>query len=73
MAEIYVCNDSLWKLFSDDLIECLIEAGLIKSQYQMSIYIKYASYGKIIVVLSYVDDCVYWYIYEALVKWFHTL
>ena len=36
----------------------------------MSIYDKYAPYGTKIVVLSYVDDCVYWYSYEALGKWF---
>ena len=36
----------------------------------MSIYYKYAPDGTKIVVLSYVDDCVYWYTYEALVKWF---
>ena len=34
----------------------------------MSIYYKYAQYGTKIVVLSYVDDCVYWYTSEALVK-----
>ena len=40
----------------------------------MSIYYKYAPYGSKIVVLSYVDYCVYWYISEALGKWFvHTL
>ena len=36
----------------------------------MSIYYKYASYGSKIVVLSYVDDCVYWYTNEDLGKWF---
>ena len=34
----------------------------------MSIYYKYAPYGKNVVVLYYFDDCVYWYNYEALVK-----
>ena len=32
----------------------------------MSIYYKYAPYGYKIVVLSYVDDCVYWYTNEDL-------
>ena len=32
----------------------------------MSIYYKYAPYGTKIVVLSYVDDCVYWYKNEDL-------
>ena len=36
----------------------------------MSIYYNYAPDGKNIVVLSYVDDCVYWYNSEALGKWF---
>ena len=36
----------------------------------MSIYYNYALYGTEIVVLSYVDDCVYWYNSEALGKWF---
>ena len=35
----------------------------------MSIYYKYAPYGTKTVVLSYVDDCIYLYTYEALVKW----
>ena len=33
-------------------------------------YYKYAPYGTIFFVLSYVDDCVYWYTSEALRKWF---
>ena len=36
----------------------------------MSIYYKYVPYGKNIFVLSYVDEFVYWYTYEALGKWF---
>ena len=36
----------------------------------MSIYYKYAPDGSKIVVLSYVDDCVYWYTNEDLGKWF---
>ena len=36
----------------------------------MSIYYKYAPYGSKIVILSYVDDCVYWYTNEYLGKWF---
>ena len=36
----------------------------------MSIYYKYAPDGSKIVVLSYVDDCVYWYNYGVLGKWF---
>ena len=36
----------------------------------MSIYYKYAPDGSKIVVLSYVDDCVYWYTNEDLGKGF---
>ena len=36
----------------------------------MSIYYKYAPDRSKIVVLSYVDECLYWCTYEALVKWF---
>ena len=36
----------------------------------MSIYYKYAQDGSKIVVLSYVDDCFYWYTNEDLGKWF---
>ena len=36
----------------------------------MSIYYKYVPDVKKIVVLYYVDDCVYWYTYEALEIWF---
>ena len=36
----------------------------------MSIYYKYAPDGSKMVVLSYVDDCVYWYTNEDLGKWF---
>ena len=36
----------------------------------MSIYYKYAPDGSKIVVLSYVDDYVYWYTNEDIGKWF---
>ena len=52
------------KLFADELTEWLLEAVFIQSQCQMSIYYKYASDGSKIVVLSDVDDCVYWYTNE---------
>ena len=42
----------------------------MQSQCQMSICYKYAPDGSKIVVLSYVDDCVYWYTNEDLGKWF---
>ena len=56
------------KLFADELTERLLEAGFIQSQCQMSIYYKYAPYASKIVVLYYVDDCVYCYTYEDLGK-----
>ena len=58
------------KLFAGELTERLLEAGFIQSQCQMSIYYKYAPDGSKIVVLFYVDDCVYWYTNEYLGKWF---
>ena len=58
------------KLFADELTEWLIEEGFMQSQCQMSIYYKYAPDGSKIVVLSYFDDCVYWYTNEDLGKWF---
>ena len=62
------------KLFSDELTEWLIKEGFVQSQCQMSIYYKYAPDGSKIVVLSYVDDCVYWYTNEDLGKlYFDTL
>ena len=58
------------KLFADELIEWLPEAGFIQSQCLMSIYYKYVPYVSNIVVLSYFDDCVYWYTNEDLGKLF---
>ena len=58
------------KLFADELTEWLLGAGLIQSQFQMSIYYKYAPDGTNISVLSYVDNCVCWYTSEALGKSF---
>ena len=52
-------------LFSDQLTGLLMsESGLKQSHY------KYAQDGTKIVVLSYIDYCVYWYTSEALGKWF---
>ena len=58
------------KLFADELTEWLLEAGFIQSKCHMSIYYKYAPDGSKIVVLSYVDDFLYWYTNEDLGKWF---
>ena len=58
------------KLFADDLTEGLLEAYFIQSQFKMFIYYKYAPDGSKCFVLSYVDDCVYWYTSEALGNWF---
>ena len=69
LQSVYVMTN-YGKLFYDDLTEWLLEAGFIQSQCQMAIYYKYAPYVKKIVVLYYVDDCVYWYTYEAPGKWF---
>ena len=58
------------KLFADELTEWIVEERFIQSQCQMSIYYKYAPDLSKIVVLSYADDCVYWYTNEDLGKWF---
>ena len=58
------------KLFADDLTEWLVKEGFVHSQCKISIYYKYVPDGSKIVVLSYVDDCVYWYTNEDLGKWF---
>ena len=59
------------KCFADELAYCLInEAGFKQYQFYISIHYNYSPYGTIIYVLSYVDNCVYWYTPEALVKWF---
>ena len=58
------------KLFADELTEWLIEEGFMQSQCQMSIYYKYTPDLSKVVVLSYVDDCVYWYTNEDIGKWF---
>ena len=65
LKSIYGMTNS-GELFSDDLSEWLLEAGFIRYQCQIYIYYKYAPYGTKIVILSYVDYCVYWYTYEAL-------
>ena len=58
------------KLFADELTEWLIEKGFIPSKCQVFIYYKYAPNRSKIVVLSYVDDCVYWNTNEDIGKWF---
>ena len=56
------------KVFAYELTEWLLEAGFILSQCQMYIYYKYAPDGSKTVVLSYVNDCVYWYTNEYIGK-----
>ena len=59
------------KLFSDELTNWQIyESGFNLSKCQMSIYYKYAPDGSKLVMLYYVDECIYWYTSEELVKWF---
>ena len=53
------------KVFSDELTNSLIyEAGFNQYKYKISIYCKYAPDGFKLVVLSYVDGCVYLYTSE---------
>ena len=69
LKSMYGMNNS-GRLFADELTEWLLEAGFIQSQCQMSIYYKYAPDGSTIVVLSHVDDCLYWYTNKDIGKWF---
>ena len=69
LKSVYGMNN-YGKLFADELTEWLLEAGLLQSQCQMSIYYKYALDGSKIAALYYVDDIFYWYTNEDLGKWF---
>ena len=64
------CMTQSGTFFSDELTEWLLEAVFIQYQCQTSIHYKYAPDGSKIVLLSYVDDCVYWYTNEDPEKWF---
>ena len=65
-----VMND-YGKLFSGELTNWIIdEAGFNQSKFQMSVYYNYAPDGSKIVLLSYFDDCVYWYTSKELVNRF---
>ena len=51
------------KLFSDELTNWMIyETGFNQSKCEMSLYYNYSPDYSKLVVLYYVDDCVYWYI-----------
>ena len=53
------------KLYAEELTNGLIyKAGFKHSKSRMYVYYKYASDGSKLVVLSYVDDCVYYYTSE---------
>ena len=65
LQSMYGMNDS-GKLFSDELKEWLLEAYL-NVRFLSIISIHHMDQK---IVLSYVDDCFYWYNYEALGKWF---
>ena len=59
------------KCFADELTNCLIyETGFNQSKFKVSVYYNFSTYGSKIVVLSYVDYCVYWYMSEKPGNWF---
>ena len=61
---MYGMNNSGY-VFADELTNWLIkEVGFNEYKYQIYAYYNYAPDGSRLVVLSYVDDCVYWYKYE---------
>ena len=52
------------KIFADQLTNLLIdEVDFNQYKCKMSVYYKYASYGSKLIIIYYVDDCVYWYTY----------
>ena len=58
------------KLFSDELTNCMIDEGSFKQpQFKSYIYYKYAPDESKLVVLPYVNGCVYWYNYEEIGNW----
>ena len=59
------------KLFANELTNWLVyEVGFKQSQCKIPIYYKYAPYVSKLFVLSYLDECLYWYKYEELGKRF---
>ena len=59
------------KIFAYELTNWLIYVtGFKKPQYQMYIHYEYAPDGSKLVLLSYVDDCVYCYTPEEIGNWF---
>ena len=58
-------------LFADELNNWLIyNAGFKQLQCQIYAYYKYAPDRNKLVVLYYIDECVYWYTSEGLKEWF---
>ena len=58
------------ELFFGEITNWVINGeGFKHSQCQISIYYKYDPNVSKLVVLSYVYECVYWYIYAELEKW----
>ena len=68
LKSIYGTTNS-GKFSDNELTEWLIETSFIQSQCQMSVYYNYSPDGSKIIVLPYVDDCVYCYTNEDLGKW----
>ena len=61
------------KMFVDDITitNSLMNVSVLQqSQYKMYIHYKHAPDGSELVELSYDDDCVFWYTYQELRKWF---
>ena len=59
------------KLFADEITNWMTEKSSFKHpQCKMYIHYKYTPYWSKLDVLSYVDDCVYYYTHKELLKWF---
>ena len=49
------------KLFADEIINWLIDdSEFNQSKFQMYVFYKYAPDSSKLVVLSYLDECIYW-------------
>ena len=67
---MYIMKNS-GRLFSDELTNWMIDvASFKKLQCQIPIYYNCVPDGSKLVVLSYVNDCVFCYTSEELEKWF---
>ena len=61
IIKFHVWYDKLWEVICLLVNRVVTWGSFIESKCHMSIYYKYALDGTNIFILSYFDDCVYWY------------